>query len=92
MFVRTPPVVLGLLATIVSAQWPQNVGVDSFVARERGIALQGALSNIGPNGSLVAGAGAGFFVASPSKANPNCERTWSSSPKVLSARADLLFV
>jgi hypothetical protein len=45
----------------------------SFIATERAIALQGALNNIGPNGSAVPGAGAGFVVASPSKANPNCQ-------------------
>jgi glucoamylase len=31
------------------------------------------LNNIGPDGSEVPGAGAGFVVASPSKANPNCK-------------------
>jgi glucoamylase len=35
--------------------------------------LRGALNNIGPDGSEVPGAGAGFVVASPSKANPNCK-------------------
>lgn len=45
----------------------------SFVAAERAIALQGALNNIGPNGSAVPGAGAGFVVASPSKVDPDCE-------------------
>ncbi len=47
--------------------------LNSFVASEKAIALQGALNNIGPNGSLVPGAGAGFVVASPSKVNPDCE-------------------
>jgi glucoamylase len=47
--------------------------LNSFVASEKAIALQGALNNIGPNGSMVPGAGAGFVVASPSKANPNCK-------------------
>lgn len=61
-------------ASIVSAAWPQDVDVDSFISTERGIALQGALNNIGPNGSLVPGAGAGYVVASPSKENPNCEK------------------
>jgi glucoamylase len=46
--------------------------VNSFVAAERPIALQGALNNIGPNGSRVAGAGP-FVVASPSKVNPDCK-------------------
>jgi len=47
--------------------------LNSFVSSERKIALQGALNNIGPDGSAVPGAGAGFVVASPSKENPNCE-------------------
>jgi len=47
--------------------------VNSFVSSERKIALQGALNNIGPDGSAVPGAGAGLVVASPSKENPNCE-------------------
>jgi glucoamylase len=47
--------------------------LNSFVVSEKAVALQGALNNIGPNGSMVPGAGAGLVVASPSKANPNCE-------------------
>ena len=47
--------------------------LNAFVSSEKAIALQGALNNIGPNGSKVPGAGAGFVVASPSKVNPNCE-------------------
>jgi glucoamylase len=47
--------------------------LTSFVAAERAIALQGALNNIGPNGSAVPGAGSGFVVASPSKVNPDCQ-------------------
>ena len=47
--------------------------LNSFIATERAIALQGALNNIGPNGSAVPGAGAGFVVASPSKINPDCQ-------------------
>lgn len=71
-------VVIGGLALVlgitgVRGAWPQNVDVDSFVSTERTIALEGALNNIGPDGSEAAGAGAGFVVASPSKANPNCK-------------------
>lgn len=47
--------------------------LNSWVATESVIALQGALNNIGPNGTKVPGAGAGFVVASPSKVNPNCK-------------------
>jgi hypothetical protein len=55
---------------------PSNLNprdLDSWVTAESAIALQGALNNIGPNGTKVAGAGAGFVVASPSKVNPDCK-------------------
>ena len=68
---------------IVSAAWPQDVSVDSFVSTERGIAFQGALNNIGPNGSMVPGAAAGYVVASPSKANPNCKSSATSAVAVV---------
>ena len=48
-------------------------GLDKFVTAEKKIALQGVLNNIGPDGSRVPGAGAGFVVASPSKVDPDCE-------------------
>lgn len=57
----------------VSANTAVADDLDSFVSSERAIALQGALNNIGPDGSEVAGASAGFVVASPSKENPNCK-------------------
>lgn len=63
---------IGVRAAVGDA-WPQNVDVDAFVSSERAIALQGALNNIGPDGSEVPGASAGLVVASPSKANPNCK-------------------
>ena len=64
---------LALAAGVNAADWPQNVDVDSFVTTERGIALEGVLANIGPNGSQVPGAHAGLVVASPSKVNPDCQ-------------------
>ncbi|KAF4637229.1 hypothetical protein G7Y89_g842 [Cudoniella acicularis] len=50
--------------------------LNSFVTGERTIALQGALNNIGPHGSQVAGAG-NFVIASPSTENPNYFYTWT---------------
>lgn len=47
--------------------------LDSFIASERKIALQGVLNNIGPDGSKASGAG-NYVIASPSKANPDCKR------------------
>ncbi|KAJ8119766.1 hypothetical protein ONZ43_g3356 [Nemania bipapillata] len=56
---------------------PQAKGLDAFVEKQRTISLQGVLNNIGPDGSLVPGAGAGVIVASPSTVNPNYFYTWS---------------
>ncbi|KAK3368937.1 family 15 glycosyl hydrolase [Lasiosphaeria ovina] len=68
----------GFLAMPVAAgQWPQGVSLDSFVSRERALALQGVLDNIGPNGAKVPGAAAGIVIASPSKVNPNYFFTWT---------------
>lgn len=67
----------GLALGVGGAAWAQNVDLDAFVSSERAIALQGALNNIGPSGSEVAGASAGLVVASPSKANPNCKGSLS---------------
>lgn len=47
--------------------------IDSFIASESPVALQGILNNIGSAGSKVAGAASGIVVASPSKTNPDCE-------------------
>ncbi|KAI9835354.1 MAG: hypothetical protein M1838_005322, partial [Thelocarpon superellum] len=51
--------------------------VDSFLALESPIALQGILDNIGGGGKNVAGAIAGLVVASPSKTNPDYFYTWT---------------
>lgn len=68
MFNAAPALLFnGLLALGVTAD------VTSFIARERPIALQAALDNIGPMGLEVPGAAAGLVIASPSKENPNCE-------------------
>lgn len=65
----------------------QEVDVDSFISTERPIALQGALNNIGPDGSEASGAIAGLVVASPSKANPDCE--FSSFMQYRNSRANI---
>ncbi|GKT62133.1 glucoamylase P [Colletotrichum tofieldiae] len=61
----------GLIAHVAAA------GVDEFITQQRGIALEGTLNNIGPNGSFVRGASAGIVVASPSKADPDYFYTWT---------------
>jgi len=69
--------VAGLLSLFCSGAVaaPAEIGardLSSFISSERAISLQGALNNIGPDGSKVPGAGAGFVVASPSQVNPDC--------------------
>jgi len=66
-----------VLAAPSSELWARDL--NSFVSSEKAIALQGALNNIGPNGSMVRGAGAGFVVASPSKVNPDSMSCWGSN-------------
>ncbi|KAI0600004.1 carbohydrate-binding module family 20 protein [Biscogniauxia sp. FL1348] len=51
--------------------------LDAFIQKQRAVSLQGALNNIGPNGSQVPGAGAGYIVASPSTTNPDYFYTWT---------------
>ncbi len=53
--------------------------LDSFIAFESPIALQGVLDNIGDMGSKVAGADPGLVIASPSKADPDCKPVFMSS-------------
>lgn len=45
----------------------------NFLASEGPIALQGVLNNIGSGGALAPGVESGLVVASPSKANPDCQ-------------------
>ena len=68
---------VGVVSVILSqaAAAPKDLrarDLDSFIATQREIALQGILNNIGPNGSEVEGAAAGIIVASPSKSDPDC--------------------
>lgn len=51
--------------------------ISNFIVKNRPIALQGILDNIGPDGAKVAGAGLGLVIASPSKANPDCKQAIS---------------
>lgn len=46
--------------------------LESFIAKEREVAYQGVLANIGANGAKVAGASAGLVIASPDKEDPDC--------------------
>lgn len=52
--------------------------LSSFISKERSIALNGAINNIGGSGSeLVPGAFPGIVVAAPSTFNPNYFYTWT---------------
>ncbi|WYZ46431.1 hypothetical protein EsH8_IX_000656 [Colletotrichum jinshuiense] len=61
----------GLVANVAATD------LDEFITRQRGVALQSALNNIGPNGALAQGASAGIVVASPSKVDPDYFFTWT---------------
>jgi glucoamylase len=52
--------------------------LSSFISKERSIALDGAIANIGGSGSeLIPGAFPGIVVAAPSTFNPNYFYTWT---------------
>ena len=51
----------------------KRAAIDTWIATESPIALQGVLNNIGPNGSKAPGAAAGIVVASPSTTSPDCK-------------------
>lgn len=51
--------------------------LESFIASESPIALQGVLDNIGDTGSKAPGARPGITIASPSTSNPNYFYTWT---------------
>ena len=51
--------------------------LSNFIVKNRPVALQGILNNIGPDGAKVAGAASGLVIASPSKANPDCKQAMS---------------
>lgn len=77
LFSRTATI-LSLLCVQATAISPRDSAasyssLDSFIASERKIALQGVLNNIGPDGSKASGAG-NYVIASPSKTNPDCKK------------------
>ena len=75
----------GLLAQQVLAVPSANVSnisftdvqLSNFIAKNRPVALQGILDNIGPDGAKVAGAAPGLVIASPSKVDPDCKQATS---------------
>ena len=74
----------GASSAVVPATAPRHAlheratgSLDSFIAAESPIALQGVLNNIGASGSKAPGASSGIVIASPSTANPNYYYTWS---------------
>ena len=69
------PSILVVLAVSVIQRIPNlsQSDIDLFVRGERTHSLRSILDNIGINGTKAQGASAGVVVASPSRANPNCE-------------------
>jgi glucoamylase len=71
---------IALLAAAAAASplVERQSSLSSFISKERSIALDGAVANIGGSGSkLVPGAFPGIVVAAPSTLNPNYFCTWT---------------
>jgi glucoamylase len=71
-------VILFAAASVASTLTDRQSSLSSFISKERTIALNGAIANIGGSGSgLVPGAFPGIIVAAPSTFNPNYFYTWT---------------
>ncbi|EEA23089.1 glycoside hydrolase 15 protein [Talaromyces marneffei ATCC 18224] len=81
MAVTTALAALNLLTLVQGAAVqfaPRASGsLDTWLASETPVALQGVLNNIGSSGAFTEGADAGSVLASPSKADPNYFYTWT---------------
>lgn len=65
--------------------------VDTFITKQRPIALSGLLRNIGPDGAYAPGVAPGVVVASPTTVNPDYYYTWTrDSALVFKCLADIL--
>ena len=65
-------------AVVASPLAARQSSLPSFISRERAIALNGAVANIGGSGSeLIPGAFPGIVVAAPSTVNPDYFYTWT---------------
>ncbi|KAH6722791.1 1, 4-alpha-D-glucan glucohydrolase [Leptodontidium sp. MPI-SDFR-AT-0119] len=71
------PFISALLSLTAASPVLESRDLNSYVATERAIALQGVKDNIGPDGKKVPGAGAGYVVASPSRVDPPYFYTWT---------------
>ncbi|KAH7355360.1 1, 4-alpha-D-glucan glucohydrolase [Rhexocercosporidium sp. MPI-PUGE-AT-0058] len=71
------PLLSTLLSLAAASPVLESRDLNSFIASERAISLQGVKDNIGPDGKKVPGAGAGFVVASPSRVDPPYFYTWT---------------
>lgn len=69
--------VLGSVLALPANEVRATGSLDSWLATESSVALQGVLNNIGASGSKVSGAKSGIVVASPSKSNPDYFYTWT---------------
>lgn len=72
------PAPAAVAAPVVERRQADTMALESFLARQFNISLEGAIINIGGvNGNIVPGADPGFVVASPSTVNPNYFYTWT---------------
>lgn len=57
----------------VRKRQPCHHGLEEFIDEQAEISIAGVLANIGADGSNAAGVPPGVVVASPSRADPDCE-------------------
>lgn len=76
MVVATALTALSLLTSVHGAAefaLRATGSLDSWLATETPIALQGVLNNIGSSGAFTNGADEGIVIASPSMQDPDCK-------------------
>ena len=70
-FIVQPPLVNHVPFLDNEERSPRSL--KNFIASEGLVALRAILNNIGSRGAMTPGVEAGLVIASPSKANPDCQ-------------------
>lgn len=70
-FIAQPPLVNYVPFLDNEERSPRSL--EDFIASEGLVALRAILNNIGFRGAMTPGVEAGLVIASPSKANPDCQ-------------------
>lgn len=58
---------------VIAGPTPECAAVNAFVKKQRDVSFKGVLANIGGGGARAPGAAPGVVIASPSRADPDCE-------------------